>query len=84
MGELLALHVAGVDHRSLRGVKEHGGGVKGLGGGDGLDPLQHVLFVCGREDKLATTVGVHLELVAGGREKERERERINSILHWGL
>ena len=72
MGEFLALHVAGHYHGTLRRVKEHRGGVKGRRGVDGLDPLQHVLLVCGREDKLAATTGVHLELMP-----VRKRARMN-------
>lgn len=64
MGKLLALHVAGHHHGALHGVEEHWGGVKGRRGVDGLDPLQHVLFVSGREDKMAAIDGLNLELVA--------------------
>ena len=75
VGELLALHVAGHHHGTLhRVVEEHRGGVKGRRGVDGLDPLQHVLLVGGREDEMAGTAtatadGLNLELVA---EKRRE------------
>ena len=63
MGKLLALHVAGHHHGSLRRVEEHRGGVKCCRGADGLDPLKHVLLVGGRKDKMAATAGVHLKLM---------------------
>ena len=45
-------------------MEKHRGGIKGRRGVDGLDPLQHVLFVRSREDKMAATNGLNLELVA--------------------
>ncbi len=64
MGELLALHVAGHHHGTLRGVEEHRGGVKGRRRVDGLNPLQHILLVSGCEDKLTTIAGLNFELMA--------------------
>ena len=80
-GELLALHVAGHHHGTLhRVVEEHRGGVEGRRGVDGLDPLQHVLLVGGREDKMAGTTtagGLNLELVA---ERRREQSQMYTCI----
>ena len=73
IGKLLALHVASHHHGTLHCMEEHRGGVKGRRGVDGLNPLQHVLFISCREDKVTAgataTAGLNLELVT-----ERRRE----------